>query len=45
MLNKGAIGLFEKKNGKAKKDEGKLIEELYKQIGQQKVEIDWLKKI
>lgn len=44
-LNKGAVGLFEKKNGKAKKDEGKLIEELYKQIGQQKVEIDWLKKI
>ncbi len=44
VLNKGAIWLFERKNGKAKGERGKLTEELYKHIGQLKVEIDWLKK-
>lgn len=37
--------LFSDKNQKkAKVETKKLIEELYKQIGKQKVEVDWLKK-
>ena len=36
---------FSDKRTKDTKEQEELIEELYKQIGQQKVEIDWLKKI
>ncbi|WP_156919835.1 hypothetical protein [Syntrophorhabdus aromaticivorans] len=40
---KGAPGLFNGK-GHSDKDQEKLIEELYRQIGKLKVELDWLKK-
>ena len=36
--------LFEDKRRKHEKDTETLIEELYKQIGQLKVEMDWVKK-
>lgn len=36
--------LFKEAVGKGKGNEDKLIDELYKQIGQLKVELDWLKK-
>jgi transposase len=35
---------FAAKRGKDVKEQEELVEELYKQIGQQKVELDWLKK-
>jgi len=37
-------GIFSKKRKKAEKDAGQLESELYRQIGQLKVELDWLKK-
>lgn len=37
-------GIFENKTNKKSKEKDQLIEELYKQIGQLKVELDWLKK-
>jgi transposase len=36
--------LFKDKNNKREKEKDKLIEELYKQIGQLKVELDWVLK-
>jgi len=36
--------LFSDKRKKTDRDKDDLIEELYKQIGQLKVELDWLKK-
>lgn len=36
--------LFEDKRRKKEKEKEQLIEELYKQIGQLKVELDWVKK-
>lgn len=36
--------LFEDNRKKNDKDKDALIEELYKQVGQLKVELDWLKK-
>ena len=36
--------IFSKKNDRERKDRDALEEELYKQIGQLKVELDWLKK-
>ena len=36
--------LFSDKRKKEKEDNTQLIEELYRQIGQLKVELDWLKK-
>lgn len=36
--------LFADKRRKKEKDQEALIEELYKQIGQLKVELDWVKK-
>ena len=36
--------LFADKRRKAEKDQEALVDELYKQIGQLKVELDWLKK-
>lgn len=44
VLQDEASRLFERKGDKSKDDNQKLIEELYRQIGQQKVELDWLKK-
>lgn len=43
VLN-GISGLFSKRQGGQQKDNEKLVDELYKQIGQLKVENDWLKK-
>ena len=40
----GMPSLFNEAAGKEKGNEDKLIDELYKQIGQLKVELDWLKK-
>lgn len=39
-----ASDLFEDKRRRNDKDKDKLINELYQQIGQLKVELDWLKK-
>jgi transposase-like protein len=36
--------LFEDKRRKKEKESEQLVEELYKQIGQLKVELDWVKK-
>lgn len=36
--------IFSDKRKKEKEDNNQLIDELYKQIGQLKVELDWLKK-
>ena len=44
ILIKGASNIFNG-NSQIDKDQAKLIEELYRQIGQLKVELDWLKKI
>lgn len=40
----GLAGTFKDKSGPELKAKNELIEELYKQIGQLKVELDWLKK-
>jgi len=40
----GIINIFKEKLDKEKEDKEKLIDELYKQIGQLKVENEWLKK-
>lgn len=37
-------GIFSGKREKEKVDQGELVDELYRQIGQLKVELDWLKK-
>ena len=37
--------IFSKKRSKQKQDTEELVSELYRQIGQLKVEVDWLKKI
>jgi transposase len=42
QLADGASAVFEKGMGKAEKDGEALVGELYKQIGQQKVELDFL---
>lgn len=36
--------VFNGKRDRESKDQVELVEELYRQIGQQKVELDWLKK-
>jgi len=36
--------VFNGKRDRAARDQVELVEELYRQIGQQKVELDWLKK-
>lgn len=43
-LEKNAQSIFSDKRRKHLEDKEKLIEELYKQIGQRDVELDWLKK-
>lgn len=40
----GLVEVFSSKKAKKNKDEEKTQDELYKQIGQLKVEVDWLKK-
>ncbi len=40
----GLVDIFRGKRVKSLKDNEKLIDELYRQIGQLKVENDWLKK-
>lgn len=40
----GLADIFRSKHAKAYRDKEKLVEELYRQIGQLKVENDWLKK-
>lgn len=44
QLLEGIIEIFKGKRDKSKKENEKLIEELYRQIGQLKVENEWLKK-
>jgi transposase-like protein len=39
-----AADIFRDRRAKSEREREELIEELYKQIGQQKVELDWLKK-
>jgi len=43
-LLEGLPGLFSDKRKKKEKDSEELSDELYRQIGQLKVELDWLKK-
>lgn len=38
------VAAFDSKKSKSVKDDERLKEELYRQIGQLKVELDWLKK-
>jgi len=38
------VAAFDSKKAKSSKADEKLKEELYRQIGQLKVELDWLKK-
>jgi transposase len=40
----GVVEIFKGKRDKSKKDNEKLVEELYCQIGQLKMENEWLKK-
>lgn len=40
----GLTGVFTDKSSKVLADKDKLVDELYRQIGQLKVELDWLKK-
>ena len=42
---KGLIDLFSDKRKSRDQDQEELIQELYRQIGQLKVDLDWLKKI
>ena len=44
IAKKGLIDLFSDKRRSKDQDKEKLIEELYRQIGQMKVDLDWLKK-
>ena len=44
ILSEGMTGLFVDRRSKKDKERAELIEELYKQIGQLKVELEWLKK-
>ena len=44
VFMKNAVDLFSDKRKRHERDNEELIEELYRQIGQQKVELDWLKK-
>ena len=44
IASNGITELFIGKRQKAEQDKDELIEELYRQIGQLKVELDWLKK-
>ena len=41
---KGVVGIFQGKEAKSIGEQEKVIDELYRQIGQLKVENEWLKK-
>lgn len=43
-LKEGIVSLFSDRRRTKEHDQDALIEELYRQIGQLKVELDWLKK-
>lgn len=43
-LLEGLVEIFKRKRDKMNKDNERLIEELYRQIGRLKVENEWLKK-
>lgn len=45
QFKEGVADIFRDKRRKDVNDKEQIIEELYKQIGQQKVEIEWLKKV
>jgi len=40
----GLVGIFQGKEGRTAEEKEKVIDELYRQIGQLKVENEWLKK-
>ena len=44
LATKGLIDLFTDKRKSRDQDREELIQELYRQIGQMKVDLDWLKK-
>lgn len=44
LTTKGLIDLFTDKRKSRDQDREELIQELYRQIGQMKVDLDWLKK-
>ena len=44
LLQSGVVDIFKGKARQKETDQDKLIEELYKHVGQQKVELDWIKK-
>jgi len=44
LVTSSLVELFSGRKNKAEREKEELIEELYKQIGQLKVELDWLKK-
>ena len=43
-LKEGIVAIFSEKRQKKEIDQNQLIEDLYKTIGQQKIELEWLKK-
>ena len=43
-LKEGIAEIFRESKAAKQDEQAVLVEELYKQIGQQKVELDWLKK-
>lgn len=44
VVQKGLVDLFSNRPKGKEQDNEELIAELYRQIGQQKVDLDWLKK-
>ena len=44
LAKKGLVDLFTDRRKKKELDKDELIQELYRQIGQLKVDLDWLKK-
>ena len=43
-LKEGIAAIFSERPQKKENDQKQLIEELYKTIGQQKIELEWIKK-
>ena len=44
ILQRGIVDIFRDKRQRESQDQNQLIDELYKQVGQLKVELDWAKK-
>ena len=44
ILQGGIVDIFRDKRQRESQDQNQLIDELYKQVGQLKVELDWAKK-